>query len=226
MKANASRGGTAPLVADCYAPPPRAMDTERYTTLAGEQRHEVPKIKGSRFLATVAPAASDDEARAVVARVRKEHHDARHHAWAYRLGPGAERFRWSDDGEPGGSAGKPILQALEGRNLTDTVAVVTRWFGGTKLGVGGLVRAYGGAAAAALDLAPVRVVTRTRCIVLAYPYSCSSPVKALLDEFDLVPSGATYAESVRLVIDVPLSRADAFAAAFVDRTAGRGTVTD
>ena len=105
------------------------------------------------------------------------------------------------------------------------VAVVTRWFSGTKLGTGGLVRAYGGAAAAALDLAPTRVVTRTRRIVLAYPYSCSSPVKVLLEEFELVPSDATYAESVRLVIDIPLSSADAFAAAFIDRTAGRGTVT-
>ena len=200
------------------------METERYTTLAGELRHEIPQIKGSRFLATVAAVASDDEARALVDRVRKELHDARHHAWAYRVGPGAERFRWSDDGEPGGSAGKPILQALEGRDLTDSVAVVARWFGGTKLGVGGLVRAYGGAAAAALDLAPTRVVTRTHRIVLAYPYACSSPVKVLLDEFDLEPSDASYTESVRLVIDIPLSRADAFATAFIDRTAGRGTL--
>jgi uncharacterized YigZ family protein len=134
------------------APPP-------YRTIAEGLRHEPPKTKGSRHIATIAPVATTAAAEAVVARVRDEMPDATHHAFAWRLragdGPSGLSFRSSDDGEPSGSAGRPILAQIDGRELTDVVVVVTRYFGGTKLGVGGLVRAYGGAAAEALDLAEI-----------------------------------------------------------------------
>ncbi|MFC8798415.1 IMPACT family protein [Promicromonospora sp. NPDC057138] len=119
-------------------------------TIARPVDHEVV-IKKSRFLAHLAPARSVAEADAVIARLRKELWDARHHCVAMVLGTHADQARSSDDGEPSGTAGVPMLEVLRRRGVTDLVAVVTRYFGGVKLGAGGLVRAYSGAVSAALD---------------------------------------------------------------------------
>ena len=123
---------------------------ERYTTIARAVQAEI-EAKRSRFLCDLVPVASEDEARAVVERARKEHWDARHHCSAFVLGPAADIRRSNDDGEPSGTAGTPMLDVLTGADLTDVVVVVTRWFGGTLLGTGGLVRAYSDAVRAALD---------------------------------------------------------------------------
>ena len=122
------------------------------STIARPVDHE-QVIKKSRFLAHLAPARSVAEADAVIARRRKDLWDARHHCVAMVLGTRADQARSSDDGEPGGTAGVPMLEVLRHRDVTDLVAVVTRYFGGVKLGAGGLVRAYSGAVAAALDVA-------------------------------------------------------------------------
>lgn len=120
------------------------------STIARPVDHELV-IKKSRFLAHLAPARSVAEADTVIARLRKELWDARHHCVAMVLGTHADQARSSDDGEPSGTAGVPMLEVLRHRGVTDLVAVVTRYFGGVKLGAGGLVRAYSGAVAAALD---------------------------------------------------------------------------
>ncbi len=198
------------------------MKDESYRTLARELRNEIDKVKGSRFLATVAPVQTRSEASELVARVRREFHDARHHAFAWRLRDDGGASRASDDGEPSGSAGRPILLELESRELRDAIAIVTRWFGGTKLGVGGLARAFGAAAATALDLAEVRVVTLTRRVELAYPYECSKAVQGLLAEWGVSPGEATYEADVRVAVDVPVGRVERFLAEFTDRTRGRG----
>jgi uncharacterized YigZ family protein len=200
-------------------PPP-----EQYRTLAAPLRHEIERIKGSRFIAEVAPVVSPDQALARVEALRREFHDARHHCWAYRLGAGGDRFRFNDDGEPSGSAGRPILQQIDGRELTDVVAVVVRYFGGTKLGVGGLVRAYGGAAGAALDHAGIRTVTVTEEVAVAYPYEVSGEVQRLLTASDLRPASADYGETIRLVLRVPIRDVDGWVARLRDVTAGRATV--
>lgn len=122
------------------------------STIARPVDHAVV-IKKSRFLAHLAPAGSVAEVDAVIARLRKELWDARHHCVAMVLGTHADQARSSDDGEPSGTAGVPMLEVLRHRDVTDLVAVVTRYFGGVKLGAGGLVRAYSGAVAAALDVA-------------------------------------------------------------------------
>lgn len=129
---------------------PRPVDLP--STIARPVDHEVV-IKKSRFLAHLAPAGNVAEADAVIARRRKELWDARHHCVAMVLGTHADQARSSDDGEPGGTAGVPMLEVLRHRGVTDLVAVVSRYFGGVKLGAGGLVRAYSGAVAAALDVA-------------------------------------------------------------------------
>lgn len=113
------------------------------------------EIRRSRFLAVVRRVGDEDAARALVADLRKQHHDARHHCSAFILGPTPSIERSNDDGEPAGTAGGPMLDVLRGRELSDVAAVVVRWFGGTLLGAGGLVRAYGDAVAAALDGAPL-----------------------------------------------------------------------
>src|SRR5690606_9229274 len=109
------------------------------------------EVKHSRFLCTLQRVTSEEQARALVARLRKEHWDARHHCSAFVIGPEASLQRSSDDGEPAGTAGAPMLEVLRGAGVSDVAAVVTRWFGGTLLGAGGLVRAYGDAVRAALD---------------------------------------------------------------------------
>lgn len=198
---------------------------DAYRTLAGEHRHEMPKVKGSRFIATVAPATTRERAEVIVQRVRMEFHDARHTCSAYRL-RADDAFRHDDDGEPSGSAGRPILQEIEGRSLTDVVVAVTRYFGGTKLGVGGLVRAYGGAAGAALDGARVRTVQLTRRIVVEHAYDDSGAVSAVLAATGITPADASYGEVVRLTFHVPLDAARGFCRSVVDRTGGRAEVRD
>ena len=121
-----------------------------YLTLAGEVRAEL-EVKRSRFLATVRRAPDEAAALELVAEHRRVHHGARHHCSAFVIGPGQELTRASDDGEPSGTAGLPMLNVLTGMGLSDVAAVVTRYFGGTLLGAGGLARAYSGAVAAALD---------------------------------------------------------------------------
>jgi uncharacterized YigZ family protein len=121
-----------------------------YVTLAGPARSEV-EVRRSRFVCDVSPVTSEAEARAFVELVRATSRDARHHCTAFVLGADAATMRSNDDGEPSGTAGAPMLEVLRGRGLTDVVAVVTRWFGGTLLGTGGLIRAYGDAVSLALD---------------------------------------------------------------------------
>ncbi len=121
-----------------------------YLTIARDGEAEI-EVKRSRFLCTLVRVEDEAAARAVVDRLRRLHWDARHHCSAFVLGPEGAVERSSDDGEPAGTAGAPMLEVLRGRRVSDVVAVVTRWFGGTLLGAGGLVRAYGDAVRAGLD---------------------------------------------------------------------------
>ncbi len=201
------------------------MTEDTYRTLADTCDAEPPKTKGSRFLAHVAPVADADAALAVVERVRQAEYSASHHCWAYRLGLDAPAPRFSDDGEPSGSAGAPILREIEGRALHHVVAVVTRYYGGTNLGVGGLARAYGGAAGDALDAARKRRVVLREPVRLSFAFSDTAPAMRLLDQFDarLVRQSHT-AEGTELELAVRRSEVEAVRAAFVEATSGRGRV--
>ncbi|MBO1437058.1 YigZ family protein [Meiothermus sp. CFH 77666] len=144
-------------------------------TLECPWSHEL-EVKHSHFVAWAAPVASPEEALAYVQTVRDP--QATHNCWAYRAGP---QYRFSDDGEPSGTAGRPILSAIEGQGLDGVVVVVTRYFGGIKLGAGGLVRAYGSAASECLRQAPKRVmVPRVRCALQA-PFEFSNTLFHLLE---------------------------------------------
>ena len=148
----------------------------------GEGRTET-RVRGSRFLALASRATSPDEAEALVSKRAAAMHDASHHCYAWRLRDG--RCRAADAGEPGGSAGAPILAAIEGREIADCVVVVTRHFGGTKLGVGGLVRAYGDAAAAALEEMPVQEARPGVRLRITFPYEHTATVMRLIEAADV-----------------------------------------
>ncbi|MFE6970208.1 IMPACT family protein [Isoptericola sp. NPDC057653] len=179
-------------------------------TLAAPVDHELV-IKRSRFLAHLAPARSVEEADAVVARVRKELWDARHHCVALVVGTRADQQRSSDDGEPSGTAGVPMLEVLRRRQVTDVVAVVTRYFGGVLLGAGGLVRAYSGAVAEALDVAASDGLLRRREVLtevtVDVPHADAGRVDHLLRDWasthDAVLEEPTYAAVARLALLVP-----------------------
>lgn len=196
-----------------------------YRTVLSATREEIPKIKGSRFIADLAPAVGGEDAARVLARVRRELPNARHYCHAWRSGPLGETFRSSDDGEPSGTAGRPILQHLEGAGVTNAILVVTRYFGGTKLGVGGLVRAYGHAAAAVLATAAIREILVTRRVRVEHAYEETAAVQAFVAAYGLEPVDATYGERIRLVFDVPDGDVTAFTEDLRNRTAGRAAIT-
>ncbi|MFT5734547.1 MAG: putative YigZ family protein [Planctomycetota bacterium] len=194
---------------------------ESYTTLAGPFRYEPDKIKGSRFIACIAPAETESEAQAFIQSIRDEFDDARHWCWAWRLGGAGDETRSNDDGEPSGSAGRPILLQLEGHEVTDVVACVVRYFGGTKLGVGGLMRAYGGAAGQAFDRADLKVVDVKIAIACGHAYGDSGAVSGVLAAWDLEAEDAEYGENVSFTVRVGIARVEEFQSAMQEATGAR-----
>jgi uncharacterized YigZ family protein len=180
------------------------------------------EIKRSRFVARGARADDVELAMAFLQSVRDA--QATHNCWAYRIG---DAYRFSDDGEPGGTAGRPILAAIDGQGVDHVMVVVTRWFGGTKLGAGGLVRAYGGVAAECLRLAPrlqVQPAVRLRLHVLfedigaVYPLLERTPARRLSEQ---------YGEAgVELEVELDAAQEAAFRASLGDATRGRAQVRE
>ncbi len=179
------------------------------------------EIRKSRFLARAARADDPHAAAAFIARVAET--DATHNCWAWRIG---DQYRFSDDGEPGGSAGRPILAAIDGQALDRVAVVVTRWFGGVKLGVGGLVRAYGGCAAECLLLADrVALVERVR-LRIACAYADAPLLYSRLADFDArrVADAATV-DGASVSVEVARNRSEELVAFVRDLTRGRGSCT-
>ena len=144
--------------------------SDSFRTLTASVRVKVP-VGACRFIASLAPAASEAEARDFIAAVSKEFNDANHNAFAYKIGLGDSALRrFSDDGEPASTAGPPMLDVLDKYDLTQVVVVGTRYFGGVKLGVGGLIRAYRGCAEAGVGAAPIETRYFTRAFQIQVPY--------------------------------------------------------
>ncbi len=140
--------------------------------------------KGSKFLSFAFHVETREEAQTLVSARRKEYYDARHVCYAYMLGPGREEFRSVDDGEPSGTAGRPILGQINSNNLTDILVIVVRYFGGTKLGVSGLIRAYKTAAAAAIDSANIKERTIDDVVTLTFAYPLLNQVMKVVKEVE------------------------------------------
>lgn len=178
-------------------------------------------IERSRFISTCSHVESEEEARAFLARVRTEFPDATHHCYAFVADTLGTLMRFSDDGEPQGTAGMPILDALRGKKLYQTAVVVTRYFGGVKLGAGGLVRAYSGAASECLDGAEKRFFEPCARYMLTLGYELSDAVRKYISANGWMLADAQYSDCVRLTVAVRSREEEAFAAKIVDFTAGR-----
>lgn len=185
-------------------------------TLARPATHLL-EVKHSRFLAQAAPATSPQAALAFLAQVADP--DATHNCWAYRIGA---EYRSSDDGEPAGTAGRPILAAIEGQGYDQVMVVVTRWYGGIKLGAGGLVRAYGGAAAECLRTAERRLLVEMRELRFGCAFDDLGSVHAALPAFAAEKLAEDFDESGAVLrIGLPADRVDALKTHLRDATRNR-----
>jgi len=194
-----------------------------YLTVAKTHvRREI--VKGSSFITLVTRAKDVDEALAKLGGVRRQHAEATHNCWAYRLGT---ELRFSDDGEPGGTAGRPMLEVLQKCELNFVLAVVTRYYGGTKLGAGGLVRAYSGSLAKALDEAGVLEVRETVKCTVTSPFSELDAVHRLLDAWAGLRKGEPdyTAEGLRLPVTLFADDEAPLAAALTEATRGEATLS-
>jgi len=178
--------------------------------------------RASRFFGYVAPAMDEAAALAVLAERSRLHHDASHHCWAFRVGsPSNLLERSSDAGEPSGTAGRPILDVIKGAGLYECVVVVTRWFGGTLLGRGGLIRAYGLAASEALKLTRTKEIIPTARFVVECGYDLIGLVEQMASKAGGAVTGGDYGAEAKLSVEIPLATAVGFAERMVDASGGR-----
>ncbi|MFC5802856.1 YigZ family protein [Streptomyces formicae] len=192
---------------------------EQYRTVAREGVHET-EINRSRFICALAPAATEEEAQDFVARIRKEHPTATHNCFAYVIGADAAVQKASDDGEPGGTAGVPMLQMLLRRDIRYAVAVVTRYYGGVKLGAGGLIRAYGGAVGEALDALGTVTRQRFRLATVVVDHQRAGKLENDLRATGRAVREVRYGEAVTIEIGLPEADVEAFGAWLADASAG------
>ncbi|QMU77506.1 YigZ family protein [Streptacidiphilus sp. PB12-B1b] len=197
---------------------------EPYLTVKGPVRHEI-EVKKSRFLCSIGRVEDEAEAQAFIASVRKRYWDARHNCTAYVIGDQPRRERSNDDAEPAGTAGAPMLEVIRRRGLTDTVAVVTRYFGGVLLGAGGLVRAYGGAVSAALDQAVIVERQLVALFAVTTDHARAGRLENDLRAAGHVVRDVRYsADGVCFDVGVPESAVAAFGAWLASVTAGSAEV--
>lgn len=182
---------------------------EQYKTIAQDSQTMIIEKK-SKFIATVYKVNSPEEAEAYLVQLRKKYYDATHNCFAYQIGEKNEFQKASDDGEPQGTAGKPILEVLKGEEVKNTLICVTRYFGGTLLGTGGLVRAYGKAAKEGLLAAGIIEKRKIYLYYLTMPYTLSGKVQYLLGEKGYVIRTSTYLEEVQFEVEVLVKESDSF----------------
>ncbi|MBX7153254.1 YigZ family protein [bacterium] len=198
--------------------------TDEFYTIHDENQSEI-KVKGSKFIATAAHAASPEEAEAFITRISKKYFDATHNCYAYHIGFGASPiFRYNDDGEPSGTAGKPIYQAVLSKQLTDIVIVVTRYFGGTKLGTGGLVRAYGDAALAVIAQCPIVTEIIYESLMIRFPYEETNTVMRLISSVEGKITETHYEHNTEMNVQVRTGKMDYFKSNLIDLTRGRAEI--
>lgn len=195
-----------------------------YTTIAApaEARFEE---KRSEFIAFIYPIQSREQALLHVEELRSRFPDARHHCWAYIVGSAAQPYTaaFNDDGEPSGTAGKPILHVLTQRGAGDCCAIVVRYFGGVKLGAGGLVRAYGQAVSQALDIAHWKTILPKEALIVTCGFEDEAHIRHIAEQHKGELTNATYSHQVTLTVSIETSQTTLFIKAVQERTAGRAS---
>jgi uncharacterized YigZ family protein len=201
-------------------------DAKRYPIPLSETRVEI-RVSNSRFIATAMHTPTVDDAKAAIARVRAEFADATHNVFAYVVGYGATTtLGMSDDGEPAGTAGRPALAVVRGSGLGDVAVVVTRYFGGTLLGTGGLVRAYGDAVRAVLEVLPRTERVARRSLLVSIPYSLYEQTKRLVEAHNGKIDEEDFATDVTLNIVFAIDDLQPFYDALVELSAGQAIIVE
>lgn len=198
------------------------MDNQDYKIVYEGGTGEIEEKK-SRFIATVVPVKSEEEAAARIEKIRKKYWDARHNCHAYIIG-GQAVTRCTDDGEPSGTAGRPMLEVLLGAGLHDVLVVVTRYFGGTLLGTGGLVRAYSKAVQAGIAASTVVTVRHGKELQVFTDYNGIGKLQHMMSDKDLAVTDTLYTEQVELRLLVPLTEIDALEKEMTEATAGKAEI--
>ena len=195
---------------------PESMSpTVEFTSVAKEFRHEYIVDK-SRFITTIYPCTTEEEAQAFIGRINKEFWDATHNCTAYALGPKQEQQRSSDNGEPSGTAGKPMLEVLKKNELKDVAVVVTRYFGGTKLGAGGLVRAYSGAVSEGLKAIGIVECRLEDQLALTFDYAHVGKVEYYCQTQNIPIVDKVFLNNVQFTCSLPVQEVEAFQAAIIE----------
>lgn len=195
-----------------------------YYTIDKPARTEI-KIKGSRFIGETSLVNSIEETNRQLAVIRKREHAATHHCYAYRVGLFDElQFKYSDDGEPGGTAGRPIYDVITGKDITNILLVVTRYFGGTKLGTGGLVRAYSEASSKALNLSGIKENYLTESIKVELHFSFYDQLVKLINRFSAIQKNADFSDHVSIELEVRKSKIDILTNAIIEITNGQAKI--
>lgn len=182
--------------------------------------------KKSRFIATVRPVESEEEAAAFIEEMKKKYWDARHNCSAYVIGKKAELTRCSDDGEPSSTAGRPMLEVLLGEGIRNAAVVVTRYFGGTLLGTGGLVRAYSGAVKEGLKACSIGTMRFGRRLLIDTDYNGIGKIQYILGQKGIVPEDTEYTDRVRVRVLLPLEEAEPLKKEITEATSARAVLTD
>jgi uncharacterized YigZ family protein len=183
------------------------MESDSYTTIKSFSQG-IYKEKGSRFIAFAYPVADQEEIKPIIDKTRKEHHEAKHHCYAYMIGHERMIWRVNDDGEPSGTAGRPILGQINSFGLTNILIVVSRYFGGTLLGVSGLINAYRSAAASAIKNAEIIECTLQEFYEITYPYISMNDVMKILKEEDIGQSDQIFDLGCRIKVNFRASARD------------------
>ena len=166
--------------------------------------------KKSRFIANIAPVSTEEEAQAFLESIRKQYKDAGHNVYAYKVGLANEIVRCSDDGEPSGTAGKPVLEVIQGNGIKNVIAVVTRYFGGTLLGSGGLARAYSGAAKEGISVAGVVEKVLRRKMIVTVGYDLSKKFQHEFKKPEYILSDTVYEQDIAFCVLIKADKVDGF----------------
>ncbi len=198
-------------------------ENEFFYTVKKPYGPEEIKEKGSRFISYFYPATDSEEAEKLVTGLRKKYYDSTHVCFAYRLGNGKEEyFRYSDDGEPSGTAGLPIFNEIKNKNYYNVLAAVVRYFGGTKLGTGGLVRAYSGAAKKVIDTSEIITIYIKKEASVDFPYEFTGEIMQVVNRFSLDIIKREYSDKgISMKLEIPIKRVNEVSQTITDISSGK-----